>query len=93
MKQGQAFYQVNIQEASAMKRYGNRLESAVSTILSPSHYDFLLFVRGEIEKNPKRLPTWLGETRQRIRSSAGNHSELTEQDLQRVLQEAFKRIE
>ncbi len=76
-----------------MKRYGNRLESAVSTILSPSNYDFLLFIRAEIKKNPNRLPTWLSETRQRIRSSAGNHTELTEQDLQRVLQEAFKRIE
>ncbi len=76
-----------------MKRHGNRLESAVSSILSPSNYDFLLFIRGEVTKNPDRLPTWLGETRQRIRSSAGSHAELNEQDLQRVLQEAFRRIE
>ncbi len=76
-----------------MRRYGNRVESAVTTILSPSNYDFLLYVRGEIRKNPTRMPTWLGETRQRIRSSAGNNTELTEQELSRVLQEAFRRIE
>jgi hypothetical protein len=76
-----------------MKRHGNRLESAVTSILSPSNYDFLLFVRGEIKRHPGCPPTWLSETRQRIRNSAGFHSELTEQDLQRVLQEAFKRIE
>ena len=38
-----------------MKRHGNRLESAVTSILSPSNYDFLLFVRGEI-KRASRMP-------------------------------------
>ena len=76
-----------------MKRYGNRLEVAVASILSPSNYDFLLFIRGEVRKHPERLPVWLTETRQRIKSTAGAQPDLTEQDLQRVLQEAFKRIE
>ena len=76
-----------------MKRYGNRLEVAVASILSPSNYDFLLYIRAEVRKHPERLPVWLTETRQRIRSTSGALAELTEQDLQRVLQEAFKRIE
>ena len=76
-----------------MKRYGNRLEMAVASILSPSNYDFLLYIRAEVRKHPERLPVWLTETRQRIRSTSGALAELTEQDLQRVLQEAFKRIE